>query len=312
MVGLAPARRQRLRGLRDALGGTRLELTFLAGEQTSSTLLLPSAWGGEEQLWRHLEGLQVSNGRLEPAGADPARRVIHHQPQAKLTVRYRVRSGYVGEPSASSHGNPYRPIIRPAWVQVLGHALFVRVEGDERSSQLSLKSWPVGWQVVSNALGGALDEQALGSSVLMAGSEVRVVSRPLTSGTLRVALRGEFTFADADLANMAQLVIDAQRAFWGHDVKGDFLVTLVPLSGAPGSNSLGGTGLTNAFALYATPSIELARFRRLLAHEHLHSWVPMRLGRLPEGPDDASDAWLGVHRFLRLAHAGSRRCVVAG
>ena len=54
---------------------------------------------------------------------------------------------------------------------------------------------------------------------------------------------------------------------------------MIPLAGSGGS-ALGGTNRTGGFALYVTPGGE-DRLGRVIAHEHTHTWIPFRTGRMP-------------------------------
>ena len=56
--------------------------------------------------------------------------------------------------------------------------------------------------------------------------------RAIPGGTLRVAVRGKWEFDTGALADVLARTVSAQRDFWGHDVKGPFLVTLTSLAGA--------------------------------------------------------------------------------
>ena len=77
-------------------------------------------------------------------------------------------------------------------------------------------------------------------------------------------------------------MIETERDFFTDHSQKYYLVTLVPANEEPDSLSLGGTGLTDSFALFATPNATISGFRGLLAHEYAHNWLPLRLGRMPE------------------------------
>jgi predicted metalloprotease with PDZ domain len=108
---------------------------------------------------------------------------------------------------------------------------------------------------------------------------------------MRVAIRGSWAFTDDALTDRIGEILTAQRAFWG-DRDEPFLVTVTQLTPVdPQSRSLGGTGLSDAFAFFATPNSEEAAIARVLAHEGQHTWVPRRLGGLNE-EDEAAQYWL--------------------
>src|SRR6185436_12913525 len=81
----------------------------------------------------------------------------------------------------------------------------------------------------------------------------------------------------------------SHNAFW-QDPNDPFLVTLLPIIGTPNSQSLGGTGRGDAFALFATDNNPDSVINRILAHEHIHTWIPRSLGRMPN-KDEARDYW---------------------
>jgi predicted metalloprotease with PDZ domain len=276
----------------------------LPGEDDGETaLLLPSEWGGEIALWRVVSGLRVEGdgARLEP-GADSSRCVVRHAPGAPLTLRYEVVQDQPGIPRAGGHKNPYRPFVQSEFVHLLGHTIFVRPEADgDRPVSFVLESLPPGWSFASDVEHAAPDRPLrLGNlleSVLVAG-DFRVVSRGPAGGALRVALRGAWSFTDEAFVDRLERIVASHRAFWGDEPE-PFLVTVLPLAGDPGQSSLGGTGLSDAFAFFATDNAQESTLNRILAHEHLHTWIPRRLGDMPYH-GEARDYWLseGFTDFL--------------
>ena len=132
-------------------------------------------------------------------------------------------------------------------------------------------------------MGRAMTTADIVESTMLGGTDVTVYKRGIPGGVLRVAVRGSWAFTGEHLADLLGRITDAQRHFWGDDVKGPFLVALFPLSG---TGSSGGTGRTDAFALYGTADTSEAHFLWAIAHEHAHSWIPSRIGMLPEGPTE--------------------------
>src|SRR6185437_11015385 len=138
-------------------------------------------------------------------------------------------------------------------------------------------------------MGRAMTAADIAESTILGGADVAVYRRPIPGGTLRFAVRGKWPFSGDHLADVLGRTAAAQRLFWGSDVKGPFLVTLFSIEG---TGSSGGTGRTDAFALYGTTDTPESRIRRTIAHEHMHSWIPTRIGRLPDGETEALEYWL--------------------
>ena len=273
------------------LTAVAVTLRFQADEDGETRLALPDSWGGKDELYKHLSGLTVEGGTLSEDGA--RWRVVKHAPGAALVVRYRVNNGYAGDPDASDD-NPYRPIVRPAWFHLLGNTWVVQPDGRARqAARVVWKDWPKDWTIASDLqhpkageslnLGGVIESVALG------GRDVKVLSRKVPGGTLRVAMRGPWPFTDAAFTNDVARVIGAQRDFF-NDVEGPFLVTLIPVEALAGWQSVGGTGRGDAFALFSTRGDVEDELRGILGHEHIHSWIPGAIVRMPE--PEQTDYWL--------------------
>lgn len=259
-----------------ALKALDVEMSF-AGESDGATAIeLPDSWGGKSELWRGLSALQVSgDGAKFEVGGDAARKVIRHAGGAALKLRYRLTQFWSGEPAANNT-NEYRPVIRPGYFHVIGWTAFVRPQWSLATPvSVSFKGLPKGWGFASDLEHGSLSIADLLQSVSVGGD-----FRVLRAGKLRVAIRGAWSFRDEDFIKRLEPIIASHHRFWG-DPPGAFLVTVLPLKAEPGHMSVGGTSLGDAFAFLATAHAENVQLTRVLAHEHLHSWIPVRLGLMP-------------------------------
>jgi predicted metalloprotease with PDZ domain len=268
----------RLRG--DADGETRLDL--------------PDSYGDGKEYWRNLWDLQVKGATVAEDG--PAVRILRHKPGAPLVVRYRVRTAYPEVPQSHDR-NPYRgPIIRPAWMSLLGNGVFATPA--DRENDPATFRWgklPHGWRAVSDlehgAMGRPMTVHDVGESITMGGQGLRVATRAIPGGSLRVAMPAASPMPLDALADDLAGVIAAQRSFW-NDLNAPYLVAQVPLAAPDGHISMGGTGRgDDAFVLYAYPKATVAALKSMIAHEHMHSWIPMRTALLPDGAQEPRDYW---------------------
>jgi predicted metalloprotease with PDZ domain len=270
---------------------TRLvvEARFPADASGRTILELPDHGGRDKEVWRLLSDLRVENATVQETS--PAERVLTSRPGAMIVVRYRVSSGYDHDPTVEDE-NPYRPIIRPTWFQVLGERVFMTPKGrDKAPVSFGWGPLPAGWQAASDLEHATPQTVAsVRNSLLVGGADVRIVERRTASGgLLRLASRGSWTFAPAALADRAAQVAEAEDKFWREGGK-PFLVSLIPLVPLPTSHSYGGRGLSEAFALYEEPTAKLDDLPFLLAHERMHTWIPFGLGGLPD-EKEALDYW---------------------
>ena len=259
------------------------------GDDDGDTVLnLPNEWGGKTKLYEGIKDLRIAGGDIVPQ-KDPAKRFIHHRPRAKLFISYKVVQTWPGEAQANG-ANEYRPIIQPGYFHVLGNAVFITPERDDHPpASFAMNGLPAGWSFASDLEHGVLGRKLVLDDVpesILVGGDFRVVTR----NQVRLAIRGKWPFTDDALVTRLQAIIDAHQRFWG-DPSEPFLVTALPLVGEPGVVSLGGTGRSDAFAFFATDSAESEQINKVLAHEHLHTWIPRRIGGMPK-EDEARDYWL--------------------
>lgn len=272
-----------------ALSALAIEMRFAGDSDGETKIELPNSWGGYEKLYQAIQDFTVTGEDASVAPVrEPAVRMVRHKPGALLTVSYRVVQYWDGEPAANG-GNEYRPVIQLGYFHVLGNAVFALPDRDTQTpATFAMKALPAGWNFASDlehatAHGLTLDDLVESVSV---GGDFRIVKR----GQLRVAIRGTWKFSDDGFVNLLQPIIASHYRFWS-DAEKPYLVTAIPIKSAPENISVGGTGREDAFAFFATNNAENQVLNRLLAHEHLHTWIPRRIGGISEN-DDAVDYWL--------------------
>lgn len=270
-----------------------VELTFRGDADGETRLDLPDHWASAKDLWRYVSDVQVQGATAAEDG--PAVRVLRHKPGARITVRYRVRTAYDADP-AGVDGNPYKgALIRPGWMSLMGNFVFAAPEG--REDQPATFRWgrlPKGWRFASDLehgrMGRPMTVDDVGESITVGAPHLAVIERPITGGTLRFAAPAGAPFDQTAFADDMAKVVSAQRAFW-NDLNEPYFVAYLPLTAKPSGSSNGGTGRGDGFVLYGTPNAALDRIRWTLAHEHVHTWIPMRIGRRMDEPE-ARYYWL--------------------
>lgn len=271
----------------------------LKGDADGETeLFLPSVWAGSSELWRHARGLEVRGAKSVGGSFDKP--VARHRPGARLTLRYRIVSAYAEDPGFAYE--KARPMIRPDWFFLHGESLFaVPGGGQERPARFRWGKLPKSWTVASDLdhLAGKPTSLAnLVNSVAIGGAKLRLVRRDLRGAPLRVALLGDWKFTADQLADTVTPILAAEDEFWG-DRSSPYLVAMAPLGELPSGLSYHGTGRTDGFSIASTSAFELRQAVRFLAHENMHSWVPIALGGMPE-EDEARDYWFseGFNDYL--------------
>jgi predicted metalloprotease with PDZ domain len=271
----------------------------LRGDADGETeLFLPSVWAGSSELWRHVKGLEIRGAKS--LGGTYDKPVARHRPGARLKVRYRIVSAYSEDPGFAYE--KARPMVRPDWFFVHGESMFAAPGGSQdRPARFKWGKLPRGWTVASDLdhLKGQPTTLAnLINSVAIGGSKLHLVRRDLRGAELRVALLGDWNFTPDQLADTVTPIVAAEDSFWG-ERSAPFLVAMAPLGELPSGLSYTGTGRTDAFSIASTSAFELRQAVRFLAHEYMHSWVPIALGGMPE-EDEATDYWFseGFNDYL--------------
>jgi predicted metalloprotease with PDZ domain len=282
-------------------------LSFEGDHDGDTTVSLPENWGG---ITDHAADVQAITAVTDSPAATPVRVVadgprtwrIVHAPGERVRCSYRIvpagRDKAVG-------GNDYRTAVSPDLVQVIGHLALVYPDhlrtSDPRSIALDLKglSRP-GWAVASS-FGAGPDrrlvrmpgEQFLHSTII--AGRGRLIERAIGVNRVGVYVQDDgFDFDRDHFADLCSTIISTERDFFADHTDPWFLVTMVPRgSVASGGYSLGGTGLTNAFALYCNAGISLepgsghlAPIQRLLAHEYMHTWIGGKISPAPPASPD--------------------------
>lgn len=271
-----------------ALRAMQVDLRFRGDPDGETALRVPNEWGGQPELYRAITALEAVSGAAMRDGETPNQRVLTHRPGARLHVRYRIVQDYEGEPNARA-GNAYRAIVRPSYFHLIGEAAFVTLEEASEDTPLRVRArnLPRGWAYASDLEHTGLTLNGIWSSVTV-GGDFRVHHG--ADRNIRVAMRGQWRFSDESFMAQVNAVVAGQRGFWS-DPSTPYLVTIIPLeSPQEGWLSIGGTGLRDAFAFFATSNAEADQITRTLAHESLHTWIPHALGAEP-GENEALQYW---------------------
>lgn len=311
-VFAAPSRlKVDVRHLSDA--AVEVSVTFAGDADGTTRLVLPNEWGGQRELYRSIRSIRVQPATATLSEtAKPYLKLIKHKAGEALTVSYEVVQDFQGR---FRNKVRYRPVVDKSFVHWIGNTVFVLPDWkDETEIDVSLdwKGLPGQWTVAHSFATGKRDHRftaALGelrASIMVAG-DFRIASTKAAGKPVDLAIRGKWAFTDAELAEMVRRVIETEREFWKDHSQDRYLVTLVPIDERPDALSFGGTGLTDSFALFATPNATVESLRGLLAHEYAHNWIPGRLGQMPEPEQELywfSEGFTEYYTYKLLANGG--------
>lgn len=267
----------------------QLDMEFQAGSANQTVLELPDEWAAAKQLWRHIDGLTVTGARLVTDSG--SKRVLAHAPRARIHVRYKLT---LSATDPDVHHPVGEPTVRPDWFLAYGHAVFAKPQGAERTpARFRWGSRPDGWTLASDlehGRGRVLDLDKLTESVLVGAREAVEIKRPLQGANLRVVVLDKWPFEPAAFVDSVARVMAADNAVW-RDAGREFLIAITPLRTSGGVVSAHGSGFGDAFSIEGSTNADLTKNLHLLAHEYMHTWIPLEVGGFP-AKDEARDYWL--------------------
>lgn len=259
-------------------------LAFRGDQSGRTELRLPTSWAGQDELWRGLDDLRVDPPARMETGDKPGVRTLVHEPEARLEIHYTVLSA---AKDTAQDRQPYRPIVSVDHVHLIGETFLATPGWDDDDLVQVRLSWelPPSWSVAHSFGVGTeptVFEARLGQvthAIYVAG-DFRVLRAEIREKPVYVAVRGTWAFTDDELLSLVSRVVDTERAFFRDDDFPHFLITMIP-TGSGGCCSYGGTGLTNAFAMFVESDRGIdERMKHLLAHELFHTWNGRRIGRM--------------------------------
>ncbi|MBL8518815.1 MAG: hypothetical protein JNM76_17755 [Betaproteobacteria bacterium] len=305
-----------------------VEARFPATTGTETAIDLPDEFGPARNMHANIRNLEsLDPGVTIKEGAKPAQRVLAHKakrpPGQPLRLRYEVHNK---QRDKLSHESFYDPILEPGWFHLVGHGVFVQpahfTEKDSVDLTIEWRNIPDDWSLagshgikagattVWNQRNVALQ---LARHAIYVGGDFRLHKTEIRGRPLYIAVRGERKFKDEDFVAATQKVVAAHREFWGDFDFPHFLITHV--ANSYDSGSYGGTALHHAFAMHTAAdfTVASAAFDFLIGHEHLHTWVPSRIGIRPKGADEGLSYWFSegftnylTHRLLVKSGLWSR------
>lgn len=269
--------------------GFDMALSFPGDQDGETVLRMPDDWGGERELYRGLWDIKAPGTELV-AAETPGELVLRHKPGAQLTLNWKVGGG-PDAPPAKQGGNDYRPRFTPDYMLVIGYTALPWPEtvSNETPAHVVLER-PDGITLISDldhaAPSGRTTFGDLAQSVMFGGN-IRIIS----AGSAHLAITGQFEETDdAFWQDTFTRIAAAERRYWKSKDQ-PFLVTVIAETYDPEVLSFGGTGLGDAFSIFAGANMPRTDVAPLIAHEMMHSWIPHKIGRMPE-EDEARMYWL--------------------
>lgn len=276
-----------------------VELHCFAAGLDTVWFRLPNKINWSSGLWRCYSDLEVadsSNARL--LRPDSLRIAVVRGPGASdLRLRYRLRQFPAGE--QMTRALSLSPVLQPTYLHVPGECLFL-LPGHYRTYEVSVewRDLPPGWHLQSNLASGTPVQQVVARTAdwrdgIWVAGDFRVLRGEVFGRPVFFAIRGQWSFDDAQLFDAVLRTIETQRDQWNDRDIPYFSVTMVPsvnaaaVSADDREREIIGYGKYQSFAVYAGRLSTMVRLLRLFNHEMMHHWIGGKIRDCPPGHGDA-------------------------
>lgn len=265
-----------------------VRVTFRGAESGESTFVIPSKHVGQRGLYKGVRELEVEEEGVDAEETDRQNQfAIEHEPGALLHVRYQVVQTF----EEDYRKNRFRPIIGPEGAffvggTVLGHPERMHI-GRERPVELIWKGLSDGTSVV-NSFGQVRPEMETRQSMTTAVAavhrgiyligDVQTASDSIENSTVRIASLGNLPAGPDELVEGVVEMIRAQRTFFDDFEFPTYTVAMYGIGDC--CWSVGDTVYRGFVSLFAQerPRAMQSHLVQLIAHEHLHQWIPDEMG----------------------------------
>lgn len=266
----------------------RVAVTFRGSESGESTFALPDRRGSQNELYKGIDNFRVQGEDVEISKGDkPHLRKLKHEPEAVLKVRYDVKQTF----ESDYRSNRFRPIVRESGAYFIGRTVLGAPKrlrpGLERPVVFDWSRLEEGTEAVHSfgrVQAGETEEQSLKTALgaVMNGlylvGDVDVQETTIEGSTVLYAGLGELPVEPGALSESVGEILRAQRKFWDDFDMPPYLIGLYGIDDCCWSV---GDAVYHGFASILgqrQPRSMRDHVVELVAHEHLHHWIPDRLG----------------------------------
>lgn len=196
----------------------KVTLSFAVANRSAMDLVLPSEWQGATELFRSIRQIRLlSSGSAIHDSNKPSRRRISFEAGKPVRLEY----WFQPEKQSPQPNLGFRPIVNSDYFVLTGRNFLVcpdLPEHDPVSVSVEWANFPSSWTLADSL--GAQDRCQKGSTLLklsnglFIGGDFRLRTSSAAVPQLYLAVRGQWQFDDAYLAELASKVIADERRFW--------------------------------------------------------------------------------------------------
>ena len=251
-------------------------MEFLGDRSGETRILLPNEFAGQYNL-DGIKSLKTLSDNTTINNTDkPDIKIVRHPPESIIKLYYQVEE--IRDDDVDL-GNHFMVILNKSYFHFLGETFFILPMWDWYSNIKISLSWnhmPFTW-TLANSFG--INEKvqnitatlAQFSGSIFTGGDFRISKKQVGSNPVYLAIRGKWNFSDNQFLELVKNILSIERNFWNDHNFPYHIISVIPIDGR---GEQGGTGRTNAYALYLSTDRKIDyRLKRILAHESFHTWL---------------------------------------
>jgi len=255
----------------------------LRAQKQLTTLAIPTTFGNASHLetqFQHLTSQTASATLMD--GASPGEKQLKARPGSWVTFSYDLASSNSGrfrEPAE------HRAVLDPEYFLFNPQNALISPEFSDNEMVKATFDWrmlPPGMPFFSSFGDGNRLQKVSApwfriENAIFAGGKFRVLRSTQSGHMLILAMRGQWSFTDAEVFAQIRKIVDTENNFWHTAPLPYYLVTLAQFDEDEGDND--GSAFTNAYMLFLSrkDTFDAGRIM-LIAHEVFHHWNPDSMG----------------------------------
>ncbi len=254
----------------------RIGLTFQAGPETQTTVLLPLGGGDFQRLENSISEVRALTSGISIADTAEAHvKQVNHQPNQKVQLEYWVRLDTDNE---SFGFNTFYPRVDGTGFYFSGSHYLAAPEWNLEGKRRIQMQWKGvdSAKSVANSFGAGQPRQSFVASIAelssspFVGGNFRVLNREVKGRPVHFAVTGTWSFSEEAFAETVQQIFQTERAFWNDFSLPEYIVVLFAAE-----HAAAGMATDRAFSLAFDKALTLSSEKLLttIAHESFHYWI---------------------------------------
>ncbi len=206
----------------------------------------------------------------------PEIKIVKYNPGTLVKIYYQIEQISYSEPEV---GTAYTALLNKKYIHFLGETFFITPDWDsseEYNIQIFWNKMPQNWNL-ANSFGINQKFQTVKiplwkfKNALFVGGDFRILRRMVYNNPVYVAIKGKWSFTDAQFCDLVQQIRREQTDFWSDSNNPFLLITLLPILG---SDNQIGIVRYNSYSICLSKERQIDfKLKMLVANKSFRYWL---------------------------------------